>query len=348
MTSDLQLPDKFIQIDLEGYFHFGENRVNDTNVGLNLFNNLKVTETGHAITSYNGTDVLVEAFDQPLVAHSIDRINDNHWEIQLPYGFKQQVNLDSLCLDEWDRFLGETTSGIPFVLNRSAQANFFNLVDDYDDDSITIGSAKLTTDNWLSNNHDTRNESFWTDIYQTEDPGWDLKVPHPCLQSTLNQLKLNKCRILNLGCGTGTDAHFFASLGHIVTGVDFSPEAISQAKKKYEGTKNLNFIQKDVFDVTPEELGHFDLIYEHTLYCAISPDRRNALKKKWLQMLTDKGQLLGVFFTMHKRFGPPFGGSEWEIQQRLKKDFRFLYWTRSKLSPGKRMGKELIVFAEKI
>jgi len=322
-----QLPNKFIQLDEEGYFHFGENRINDVKAGLNLFEQLKILDSGHLVTTSEGQTVLVEAFDQPLVAQDIYKQNQS-WFIKLPYDFTAEINLQNISLDEWDRFHGTSIDNIPFVLSRSAQARFFNQVDEFDDDSITVNGEKLLTGPWLNPNPETINESFWTHIYNTEDPGWDLKVPHPALESTMNQIKLSKCR-------------------HIVTGVDFSPEAIKQANQKYSHVQNLNFVQKDIFDVTSEELGQFDLIYEHTLYCAISPDRRNQLLKKWTSMLSDTGQLLGIFFTMDKRMGPPFGGSEWEIKQRLKKDFRFLYWTRSKKSPGRRLGKELIIFAEK-
>jgi hypothetical protein len=45
--------------------------------------------------------------------------------------------------------------------------------------------------------------------------------------------------------------------------------------------------------------------------------------------------------------GPPFGSSEWEIRERLKKFFDFLYWTRWKTTPEDRLGIELIVYAQK-
>ncbi len=341
------LPKTSIQIDSEGYFHFGETRIEAPQQGLPLFENLIINESGHLISVYQGQPILVEPYDEPFIAQNIEKNESHEFSITMPYGYAQKINLESLCLDEWDRFHGESSCGVPFVLGEKAQDQFFNLVDEFDDDSVTIAGQKINTDSWLSPNHETKKESFWTHIYNTEDPRWDLKVPHPSLEPTIHQLKLNKCRVLVLGCGTGTDAALLASQGHIVTAIDISPEAIKRAKDKYKNQAHLSFFCKDLFEVTPEEFGQFDLIFEHTIYCAISPDLRNSLVKKWRQMLTDTGQVLGVFFVMHRRFGPPFGGSEWEIHQRLKNDFRFLYWTRSKLSPGSRLGKELIVFAQR-
>ena len=96
MTNDFSLPNKFIQIDHEGYFHFSEDRVTDNKDGFELFNKLSILETGHIVTECEGQDVLVEAFDEPFVAHSIDK-NNTHWTITLPYGFKQKINMFILC-----------------------------------------------------------------------------------------------------------------------------------------------------------------------------------------------------------------------------------------------------------
>jgi hypothetical protein len=70
--------------------------------------------------------------------------------------------------------------------------------------------------------------------------------------------------------------------------------------------------------------------------------------QKWRELLTEKGLLMGVFFATERRVGPPFGGSEWELRQRLKKHFRFLFWGRWHQSLDRRNGKELFVYAEKL
>ncbi len=63
-------------------------------------------------------------------------------------------------------------------------------------------------------------------------------------------------------------------------------------------------------------------------------------------MLTETGHLLGIFFVVPKRTGPYFGGSEWELREKLQTPFNFLYWTRLKFSPGWRLGAELMVYAQ--
>jgi hypothetical protein len=50
---------------------------------------------------------------------------------------------------------------------------------------------------------------------------------------------------------------------------------------------------------------------------------------------------------MYKKQGPPYGGSEWELRQRLKDSFQFVFWGRWQKSLPKRQGKELFVYAQK-
>jgi hypothetical protein len=230
------------------------------------------------------------------------------------------------------------------VFSRKAQAEFFNLLEDYDDDSITVNGKKLPVGRYYQERDDVNHRDFWAERYQTNDHPWDLNGPHPAIEPILPQIKIVKSRITNYGCGQGHDAAFLASKGHIVTGVDLSAEAIENAKKTYGHQPNLNFVQDDVF----KSRYPCDLIFEHTLFCAISPNRRRDLVVRWHQSLEANGYLLGIFFVMPKRFGPPYGGSEWELRAVLEKHFRLLYWKRWEHSPQRRDGKELVVFAQKM
>ena len=154
-------------------------------------------------------------------------------------------------------------------------------------------------------------------------------------------------RVLELGCGGGQCCIAFARRGAIVTGVDFSPEAIGRAKQLYGRLENLSLVQGDAFKMPEAWTGRFDVVFEHTCFCAVSPDRRNELVRQWRRVLVPMGHLLGVFFVTEKRQGPYFGGSEWEVRERLRKNFDFLFWTRWRRSVEGRNGKELVVYARK-
>jgi SAM-dependent methyltransferase len=342
-----ELPQRFIQIDEEGYVLMGEIRTQDPNVGGEVFSEMAFAENGAFVSRCGGVPVIVEAFDEPYVAAQVS-LSGKQFSIDLPYDMNFDFELSTLSLDEWDRFHGKCSNDIPFVMSRKAQANFFNLLEEFDDESITFDGETYDIPSYFPTNKEISKSNYWTQIYHDEkNPGWNLGEPAEALKDMLPRLKLPKSRILVLGCGEGHDAAFFAQSGHVVTGVDFSEEAIARAQKNYEGVAGLSFVQQDVFKLDPKFQSAFDIVFEHTCYCAIEPSRRKDLVKVWRQALHDQGQLMGVFFTMYKKQGPPYGGSEWELRQRLKDSFQFLFWGRWNQSRPTRQGKELFVFAQK-
>ncbi len=336
----------YLKIDEEGFLIDEQGlRIQDVEYGRSLLCAIaRAPEQKHFVTKYQEHSFIVEAFDEPYVALQIDK---NPWRIHLPYGFEANFELESLSLDPWDRFHGVTQLGVPFVLSRAAQARFFDLLDEFDDQSITADQKRYEMPNWLSDEKSVESSEFWSRKYQSGETRWDLGSPNEPLRSILPRLKLPKSRILVLGSGNGHDAALLAKMGHLVTAVDFSPEAISNAKRSYGEGSNLHFVLKDVFDLDATYMGAFDIVFEHTCFCAIAPHRREALIQVWRRVLIPGGHLLGIFLAVDHFAGPPFGSSEWEIRERLRKSFQFLYWQRCRDSMEHRRGSELLIYAQK-
>lgn len=340
-----ELPNKFLAIDEEGFALSGETRLSDPAFGEEILRNLSWAPNRAFQSLSGGQKVLIEAFDAPLVARQVEKI-ESKWVLLFPYSFEASFDPHSLRLDEWDRFHGLTEQGIPFVMSRAAQAQFFDLIDDSDDDSITMDGERIELPGLYDDPADL-SESAWDERYRDGDMGWNLDSPAEALKDMLPRLRLPKCRILVPGCGWGHDAAHFAKEGHVVTAMDLSDEALRGAKERYGHLPNLRFEKADILKLGTEHRSAYDLIFEHTLYCAVHPEDRQKLVRAWSDCLTATGQLMGVFFTMHKPSGPPFGASEWELRQRLQKQYRFLFWGRWQKSLPRRQGKELFVFASK-
>lgn len=339
-------PKKYLIIDEEGFPLFGELRVTDPLVAMEIYRNLRKGENGAFVTQIQGDDLYVEAFDEPLVAAQVLKL-DQGWRILLPFGVEYAFDLETLRLDEWDRFHGRTASDLPFVFSRKAQAEFFRLLDDYTDETITADGKEIEIPAYWSSEKQVRQENFWSDIYRADDAGWELNEPSPSFKDLLPRLKLPKSRVLVLGCGSGNDAAFFAEHGHVVTSVDISAEALKNAKAKYGHMTNIQWVKMDIFKLPRDFDQAFDIVVEHTCYCAIDPIQRPQLVKTWIQCLVPGGHLMGVFFGMDKMKGPPFGGTEWELRERLKRSFHFIFWGRSHESIQRRDGKEFVVYAQK-
>ena len=70
-------------------------------------------------------------------------------------------------------------------------------------------------------------------------------------------------RILELGCGTGHDAGYFASRGHIVCASDFSSAALAPARALYGAIPGLDFCLLDTTAPLPFRDGAFDAVYAY-------------------------------------------------------------------------------------
>ena len=84
--------------------------------------------------------------------------------------------------------------------------------------------------------------------------GWTLRRGETILR-LLESLRLDRPRILDLGCGHGWFSAELARLGE-VTGIDLSDEAVARARAQYPG---ITFIAGDLYDL-PLPLGDVDVV----------------------------------------------------------------------------------------
>jgi len=309
--------------------------------------NIKLTPQFILETKIESEHFIVEAFDHPLICHRLTE-SMGKFLVETQSQLIFEADPQKFSLDPFDRICGLTTSGAPFRLTEHAQSVLFDQCDEFDDDSFTLNQIRIETPEYYFKQSALSDADYWNQIYQSmPKPNWDLGEASLAFQDMLPRLKLPKSRILVLGCGEGHDAALFANAGHVVTAVDFSAEAIQKAQQNYGHLENLTFIKDDIFNLPHEWNYSFDLIIEHTCFCAIEPHRRISLVKLWRRLLHEEGQLMAVFFAMLKRAGPPYGSSEWEIRELLKNNFQFLFWGRWNKSIPKRQGVELFVLAKK-
>lgn len=169
----------------------------------------------------------------------------------------------------------------------------------------------------------------WGARYQSGETPWNKGEPHPelpFLLSSHHEVVGNAKSILVPGCGLGHDASLIRSIARTeVLGLDLAEEAIDEARRLYQG-RGLAWAVGDLF----EWPGRYDLVLEHTCFCAIPLDRRADYVAAMARLIPAGGHLLGIFYLNpgHEREeGPPFGVSFTELEQFFEADFQ-LIWSK--------------------
>ena len=157
----------------------------------------------------------------------------------------------------------------------------------------------------------------WEQKYLEEDTPWDKGEAAPGLVKWLkNNKPAQDTRVLVPGCGRGHDANAWAKAGYETTGLDLSNLALNDARTQYDSQPGLAFFTSDFLHESPDH--PFDFIFEHTLYCAIDPSKRDEYADAIKHWLKPNGYFLAIHFIFPlSEEGPPFGGSKEEIISRF-------------------------------
>jgi cyclopropane fatty-acyl-phospholipid synthase-like methyltransferase len=164
-------------------------------------------------------------------------------------------------------------------------------------------------------------ETDWEARYQTHDMPWEKGEPSPGLVDFLAaHPHLPRGTVLVPGCGTGHDVRAWAAAGFTVTGCDLAPSAIQLAREKTAAAGlSAEFVLEDF--LTTAVTRPYDWIFEHTLFCAIDPARRNEYVTAVLARLEAGGNYLAVNYLIPDKDGPPFGTTREELMNRFSPHF---------------------------
>jgi len=120
-------------------------------------------------------------------------------------------------------------------------------------------------------------------------PPWDIGRPQPAFVAAADAVVGS---VLDIGCGTGENALFFADRGHEVTGVDFLEYPLRMARQKSEqrGLK-ADFLQHDALNI--DQLGpKFDNVLDCGLFHGLSDEDRSRYVEALQKTIKEGGQLL--------------------------------------------------------
>ena len=158
----------------------------------------------------------------------------------------------------------------------------------------------------------------WDQHYRDRHTPWDHGAPAPAIQEVIEFGNVAVgSEVLVLGCGYGHDVRAFAAAGFAATGLDISEAAMNEARLVSAG-ENATFIQGDLFDPILPEQKRYDVIWEHTCFCAISVNMRTSYVNAVYNLLKPGGLFVGLFYTdtgVPLEEGPPFNVDRDEVNR---------------------------------
>lgn len=146
-------------------------------------------------------------------------------------------------------------------------------------------------------------ESVATDYdkrYKTEEYYWGLMPNRLCYDIMKILPPVKPYRVLDIGCGEGKDAVFFAKCGYEVTAFDISEKGIEKAKRLAEYNKvDVRFFKADLFDYRPDS--EYDIIFSSGVLHFIPRTEREDLCDS-LKSHTSEGGINAQNVFVHKPF----------------------------------------------
>jgi SAM-dependent methyltransferase len=174
----------------------------------------------------------------------------------------------------------------------------------------------------MENSSDSNQPDFWTVRYAAGKTPWDFGGVPAALKSFLARSS-TRGRVLIPGCGSGYELQAFRDAGYDVSGIDFSPAAVDQARRVL-GVLAERIILGDFFT---HDFGErrFDLIYERTFLCSMTPSRWPQYVQRTADLLVTGGRLIGIFlYGQSSSSGPPFPLTNVQAEQLFEKRFQLI------------------------
>ncbi len=198
----------------------------------------------------------------------------------------------------------------------------------------------------------------WDQLYHEQHTPWDKgHAAPPLLEWMETHPGLMRGSVLVPGSGTGHDVRAIAASDTTlsVVGLDLSPKAVEMASA-YPSVGREYYETGDLFHLGKPHRSRYDWVWEHTCFCAIDPEHRDAYVSAVHQALKPGGSFLGVFYLNpyddehQPGGGPPHGTSIGELVSRFVESGRFRLveeYVPTRSYPG-REGLELVLQMTKI
>jgi len=134
----------------------------------------------------------------------------------------------------------------------------------------------------------------WDLRYREQNTPWDVHVPSRELMRVVQEWSIEPSPMLELGCGTGTNALWLVQHGFQVTAIDVAPLAIARARQRFEQAHvAVETLVADLFEL-PSLPAPYSFVFDRGVYHAVR--RQDASRA--VQILANLTTAGGYYLTL--------------------------------------------------
>ena len=167
-------------------------------------------------------------------------------------------------------------------------------------------------------------QTDWEAAYRRGDTPWEKGKSHPTLIDFLAENGPIAGEILVPGCGFGYDVRALSTSANHVVGIDLAQFAAARATS-FPKVGSEEYLLANLFALPAEFDSKFDVVFEHTCFCAIEPEMRVKYIETIVRVLKPGGKMIAIFFLNpdHDEDGPPYGVLRSELDELFGAQFSF-------------------------
>ena len=146
-------------------------------------------------------------------------------------------------------------------------------------------------------------ESFYENDYQKEDYFWGVEPNPACLKIIELLPPTRPLKLLDIGCGEGKDAVFFARCGYDVSAFDISEAGLDKTKRLADKAHvHVRTFRANLMDFRLDE--NYDVLYSSGVLHYTKPELRDEVMANYKSHVTDNG-IVDFHAFVEKPFVPP-------------------------------------------
>ena len=161
--------------------------------------------------------------------------------------------------------------------------------------------------------YEYKTHGYYDERYKKEEFFWGLQPNETCFEIMKMKPPIKSLKVLDIGCGEGKDAVFFARNGYQVTAFDLSKDGIEKGKRLAEQCGvYVDFFQADLNDY--RLVDKYDIIFSSGVFDYMKPDLRIEITEHLKEHTNDDG-LNAIKVFVEKPFI--------EVDDKKKKAYRY-------------------------